>query len=609
MKRVTEVIDCWYDSGAMPFAQWGWPHHNETAFKSQFPADFISEAIDQTRGWFYSQLAIATMLFGEGSSVSEPGSSGAQPHSGATDLDFPLPFRNCIVLGLMLSQWWEGKDKDEKQKIVLVESETKDHPDVKFTKQTGKMSKRLRNYRSPGEIFDRYGSDALRWYLFSNQAPWSSIIYAEQSIKDSIPEFLLRLWNTFSFFTIYAEIDGFDPREAVGRVDDQLTPESLASAPMYRAASERSEIDRWILSELHQCTATVVEKMDALDNFGACQSISSLLDGLSNWYVRRSRDRFWASDKASQDKHDAYWTLYEALVELTKLSAPFTPFLADTLWHRLTEPFSGKTLQSVHLCDFPTCDPDRVDRELSESMRLLREIASLGRAARANEKLKVRLPLSEVTVILTEDSKIGWLQSHDALVREELNVKNVRYTTEGARYVQYNVVPNFKRLGPKVGKQMPAVKKALVSTDGNTLLAQLQADGVVKLELDGHTIELDNQDIEIRLQAKEGWAAAQGQGCVVVLNTEVTPELQREGIAKDLIRVIQSQRKEIECQYTDRIDVAVEPVNDEVKQAIDEHRDLICEETLGDSLEMGKLDSVAAATSEHGEVFVRKVVV
>ncbi|QEF97001.1 Isoleucine--tRNA ligase [Stieleria maiorica] len=603
MRRVSEVIDCWYDSGAMPFAQWGWPHTGDQQFQSQFPADFISEAIDQTRGWFYSQLAIATMLFGEGASVAEPGCDVAAMK--VKDLDYPLPFRNCIVLGLMLSQWWEHEDDQKKKTILLEESETKQHSGKKFSKQVGKMSKSLRNYRSPEEIFDRYGADALRWYLFANQAPWNSIIYAEQSIKDSIPEFLLRLWNTFSFFTIYAEIDGFDPRDAVA-ADEQLTPASLASAPKYRPASQRSEIDRWILSELNQATAKVIDRMDALDNYNACQAISSLLDGLSNWYVRRSRDRFWASDKDSQEKHDAYWTLYETLLELVKLAAPFTPFLADTLWQRLTEPFGDKTLCSVHLCDFPEVDADRIDTDLSDSMRLLREIASLGRAARASEKLKVRLPLSEVTVILTDDSQIAWLQNHDALVREELNVKAVHYTTEGDQYVQYTVVPNFKRLGPKVGKQVPAVKKALAEADGNELLGQLQSDGVVKLQLGDSVIELDGEDIEVRLQAKEGWAAAQGIGSVVVLHTEVTPELQREGIANDLIRAIQNQRKAIDCQYTDRIRVAIDSANDEVSKAIQEHRENISSETLTDSLEIGTIDGVDAAASEHGGVFVAK---
>ncbi|QDT09938.1 isoleucine--tRNA ligase [Planctomycetes bacterium K23_9] len=603
MKRVTEVIDCWYDSGAMPFAQWGWPHQNDQKFRDQFPADFISEALDQTRGWFYSQLAISTMLFGEGATIAEDDSP--KPDTSAlaqlADSDYPHPYRNCIVLGLMLSQWYEGN----KDTIALTEADTKEHTDEKFTKKTGKMSKSLRNYRSPSEIFDRYGADAMRWFFFANQAPWNSIVYSDQSIKDSIPEFLLRLWNVYSFFSIYAEIDGFDPTSAT-KVDEFVSPQSLASAPTYRPASERSEIDRWILSELNQTIEAVVSRMDALDNYSACQAITSLVDGLSNWYVRRSRDRFWASGLESQDKHDAYWTLYESLVELTKLIAPFVPFLAETLWKKLTAPFGDVVLKSVHLCDYPAPLSDRIDTDLSVSMKLLREIASLGRAARAEAKLKVRLPLSKVEVVLADDSSIEWLQSHDELVREELNVKAVDYTTDGGDYVQYTVVPNFKRLGPKVGKQIPAVKNALAQADGNELLSQLQANGVVKIDLPDGELELDNEDIQIRLKARQGWAAAQGPGSVVVLNTEVTDELRREGTAKDLIRVIQSQRKEIDCQYTDRIEVGVVSDDAEVVSAIEEHRELICSETLADSLKLQSIDGIEAVDTDLGQVFVKK---
>lgn len=571
MKRVTEVIDCWYDSGAMPFAQWGWPHKNDDRFKDQFPADFISEALDQTRGWFYSQLAISTMLFGEGAAYTED----SQPE--ATDqAEYPHPFRNCIVLGLML-----GEDGN-------------------------KMSKSLRNYREPNEIFDKYGADALRWFFFAGQPPWTAIRYREQSIKESIPEFLLRLWNVASFFTIYAEIDGFDPTTATA-ADENLSPESLASAPTYRDASDRSEIDRWILSELNRTIETVTNRMDALDNYNACQAINALVDGLSNWYVRRSRDRYWASETDSQDKHDAYWTLYETLTEVTKLIAPFVPFLSETFWQRLTEPFGDKVVKSVHLCDYPTAIPSRIDGDLSESMKLLREIASLGRAARAEAKLKVRLPLSRVEVVLTDDSRVGWLENHDALVREELNVKAVEYTTDGDEYVQYMVVPNFKRLGPKVGKQIPAVKKALSDADGNTLLQALQADGKVTIELPDGPLDLDSDDIEVRLKAREGWAAAQGVGSVVVLNTEVTDELRREGIAKDLVRTIQNQRKEIACEYTDRIQVGIVTDDDEVKQAIQEHQEMICGETLADTLAQSTIDGCNGVETEAGTVYVKKV--
>ncbi|QDV63172.1 isoleucine--tRNA ligase [Crateriforma conspicua] len=575
MRRVPEVIDCWYDSGAMPFAQYGWPHQNDDLFADQFPADFISEALDQTRGWFYSQLAISTMLFGEGGSLvaegHQPTGQSLQP-----DLPYPHPYRNCIVLGLMLGE--DGK----------------------------KMSKSEKNYREPDEIFDRYGADALRWFFFSGQTPWTAIQYREQAIKDSIPEFLLRLWNVYSFFMIYAEIDGFDPTVATA-ADANLSPQSLASAPTYRPADQRSEIDRWILSELNQTIQTVTERMDALDNYNACEAITHLVDGLSNWYVRRSRDRFWASDKDSADKHDAYWTLYESLLQVSRLIAPFVPFIAETLWRRLAEPFGDTAAASVHLCDYPQADSSRIDANLTDSMSLLREIASMGRSARADAKLKVRLPLSKVEVVLASDDRVQWLQSHDALVKEELNVKQVEYTTEGDQYVQYTVVPNFKRLGPKVGKQVPAVKKALAQADGNELLALLQRDGKVTLSLGDGSVELDNDDIEVRLQARDGWAAAQGRECVVVLNTEVTDELRREGAAKDLIRVVQNERKRIDCNYTDRIEIGIVSDDDDVNAAIDAHAELIKGETLADALTTSALDGVDAAKSDLGSVYVRKV--
>jgi isoleucyl-tRNA synthetase len=472
-----------------------------------------------------------------------------------------------------------------------------------------KMSKSERNYREPREIFDRYGADALRWFFFSGQPPWTAIRYREQSIKESIPEFLLRLWNVASFFTIYAEIDGFDPTTATA-ADDQLSPESLASADGYRPASERSEIDRWILSELNRTIQVVTERMDQLDNYNACQSITELVDGLSNWYVRRSRDRFWANAddaETQQDKADAYWTLYETLIQISKLVAPFVPFLSETLFRHLAAPFGDRVLKSVHLCDYPIANAQQINHELSESMEVLREIASLGRAARAEAKLKVRLPLSRVEVVLKDDHQIQWLKTHDELVREELNVKAVEYTTDGDQYVQYTVVPNFKLLGPKVGKQVPAVKKALQQADGNQLLQSLQSDGFVTLVLPDGSLQLTGDEIEVRLQAKDGWAAAQGKNCVVVLNTEVTEELRREGIAKDLIRAIQNQRKAIACEYTDRIAVAVVTESDEATAAIDRFGDLICGETLADQLTRSVIEGVEPAETEYGMVYVSKV--
>jgi isoleucyl-tRNA synthetase len=588
MQRVTEVIDCWYDSGAMPFAQWGYPHTGKEQFESQFPADFISEAIDQTRGWFYSQLAISTMLFGK-----QPGQTWLEKSAQQQKAtEYPHPFKNCIVLGLMLAEWYESKDGKQR---FLTEEDARSALGADFVQKTGKMSKQLRNYRSPQEIFDRYGADALRWYLFANQAPWNSILYSERAIRDSIPEFILRLWNVFSFFTIYAEIDGFaGPSEIDGNLD-QLDASELARAKTYRVVSERSELDRWILSELGTTCRDVVSKMDRYDSYGACESLHAFVDALSNWYVRRSRARYWSSDKQDQDKLDAYWTLYECLVVTSKLIAPFTPFLAEALWGHLTSGLQGAR-QSVHLCDYPTGDFAPSDVLLNERMGLLRQIASLGRSARMDSKLKVRQPLSRVEVTLASDSHIDWLVSHDDIVREELNVKEIHYTSGSSPFVTYSVQPNFRNLGPRVGPLLPKLKAALGAASGAELMDQMSRSGKIVLVIDGKELELDGQDIQVRLSAKEGWAAAQGKSCVVALNTELTPELIRDGIAKDAIRLIQDLRKRRQCNYTDRIAIKIFTKNPELAQAIEGNIQLIASETLAKEL------SVVVVSSESIEV-------
>ncbi len=333
-----------------------------------------------------------------------------------------------------------------------------------------------------------------------------------------------------------------------------------------------------------------------------------MVDGLSNWYVRRSRDRYWASEIDSQDKYDAYWTLYETLTEVTKLIAPFVPFLAETFWKRLTEPFAGKALKSVHLCDYPSSNPARIDRDLSDSMKLLREIASLGRAARAEAKLKVRLPLSRVEVVLTDDAKIGWLKNHDELVREELNVKTVEYTTDGDEYVQYIGRSQLQATRPQSWQADTGSQKAAWrSRREYDCCSRLQTTGKITIDLPAGPLDLDGDDVEIRLQAREGWAAAQGSGCVVVLNTEVTDALRREGTAKDLIRTIQNQRKEIACEYTDRIEIGIVTDSDEVKLAIKEHQDTIRGETLADRLIAKPIENCDGVETDAGTVYVRKV--
>ncbi|HEX3656146.1 MAG TPA: isoleucine--tRNA ligase [Pirellulales bacterium] len=541
MRRVSDVIDCWFDSGAMPFAQWGWPHTGREQFANHFPADFISEALDQTRGWFYSQLAISTLLFSPCDNPLPP----AAPRP-----EYPHPFRNCIVLGLML-----GEDGQ-------------------------KMSKQKRNYREPGEIFDKYGADALRWYFFANQPPWTSIRYSEQAIKDSIPEFLLRLWNVYSFFVIYANIDGFDPGSSLTGDCGSLDAAVLSQAAEYRPVGERSELDRWILGELNRTTAAVARRMDEYDNFAACAQITALVDALSNWYLRRSRDRFWAGEWTT-DKLDAYWTLYECLLTTARLIAPFVPFLAETLWQNLAVAGTGgRAAASVHLAEFPGGDVDAVDDALSEQMALVREIVSLGRNARTVAKIKVRQPLEKVELILVNPRHGEWIEAHAALIREELNVKQVELAARADQYITYTVLPDLKRLGPRLGKRLPQLRQALAAADAAALLAQLETQGHVVLPVGDEPVTLDAQDIQVRLQAKPGWAAAQGPSAVVVLSTDLTPVLIVEGVARELVHAIQNHRKESGCEYTDRISVGIDSDDEAIQHAMRDFADYIRGETL-----------------------------
>jgi isoleucyl-tRNA synthetase len=616
MRRVPEVIDCWFDSGAMPFAQWGYPHQpgSEEKFNGQFPADFISEALDQTRGWFYSLLAISTLLFGKnGEQETVPPSPPAplpkgegtktilpkgeeRKNTGSSSLipnpqsliptPYPHPFRNCIVLGFIL-----GEDG-------------------------GKMSKSKRNFREPNEIFNRYGADAMRWYFFSNQPPWTSIRYSEQAIKDCIPEFLLRLWNVYSFFVIYAKIDKFDPASAFTGRAGQLTADILAGGKGFRPLENRSELDRWIIGELNRTVATVTERMDAYDNFAACAVLSEFVDALSNWYVRRSRDRFWSGEQ-SADKADAYWTLYECLLTTCKLIAPFVPFLAEEMWQNLAvAAFSGAgvspasaagtaapqaAVESVHLCDYPTAASETIDELLSQRMALVREIVSLGRSARMGAKLKVRQPLSQVEIVLADNAHQSWLQEHAALICDELNVKRIEFAVNADQYINYTILPDLKRLGPRLGKRLPALKKILAGIDGGNLLAEMESRGKITISLEDGPIALDADDIQVRLQAKPGWAAAHGKMCVVVLATELTPELIAEGLSKDLVRVIQDRRKEMGLEFTDRIVVGLVTDSDELTEAVKQFGGYIQGETLALEISSALLPGVEAVEVKVGD--------
>jgi isoleucyl-tRNA synthetase len=406
----------------------------------------------------------------------------------------------------------------------------------------------------------------------------------------------------YSFFTIYANIDQFDPATALAGDVGQLEGDVLKSAATYRQIRDRSELDRWITSELNRTAAFVTARMDAYDNYAACTRVAEFVDALSNWYVRRSRDRFWSEDKQDRDKLDAYWTLYECLLTTCKLVAPFVPFIAEAMWQNLAvAPFGKRTLESVHLCDFPTGEQRFVDEPLSQQMDVVREISSLGRAARTNAKLKVRQPLAKVEVILPDRSQQPWLEDHAGLIREELNVKQVEFAAKADQYISYTVLPDLKRLGPRLGKRLPALKTALAKADAAMLLGELEAKGQVTLPLDDGPVALEGDDLQVRLQAKPGWAAAQGKSAVVVLSTELTEALLSEGLARELVHVVQTQRKEMALEYTARIRVGVVTDSPEVKAAVKNFADYIQGETLATELRLEPIPRVAPFDAKVGD--------
>ncbi|MFO0840060.1 MAG: class I tRNA ligase family protein [Phycisphaerae bacterium] len=570
MRRVPEVIDCWWDAGSMPFAQWGFPHvdGSRQLVRDRWPADFISEAQDQTRGWFYGLLAISTLLQHEIRAESRrvgiahhsrasttPAAAVGDAHPAGSPAAYPVPYRNVVCLGLIA-----GEDGE-------------------------KMSKKLRNYKEPTYIFDAFGADAMRWYFFSAQAPWTSVRFQEAAIRDAQREFLVKLYNVLSFFTIYASIDGFDPR----RRDEPGNPMA------WRPTGERSELDRWIVTELHQTVRAVRDAMDRFENFPATQRLVEFVDALSNWYVRRSRDRFWravdanaecrmqdaernppsaaddqtpetrsafciqhsAFSSSDQEKWDAYHTLYGCLRTLGRLIAPFTPFFAETMHQHLRMPDDPI---SVHLCDYPQPDDIRFcDESLAATMDTVRELVALGRSARTAAKLKVRQPISLVEIILARTELTDSIRDHAALIVEELNVKRVDFVSDADKYVSYKVVPNFKAIGAKFRELVPRLKDALGKlTDPAAERRTLIETGSLPIVVDGKPVSLTPEEVEIRLEAKPGWSAAQGRAGVVVIGTEITPELREEGLIRELIHYVQSERKEQDLAYQARITIGID---------------------------------------------------
>jgi isoleucyl-tRNA synthetase len=516
-RRVPEVIDCWFDSGCMPFAQWGYPHQNKAQFEQFFPADFITEAVDQTRGWFYSLMAVSTLLF---------------PQE-----QLPHPFKNCVVLGHI---------SDEKGQ---------------------KLSKSKKNYTDPMLMMEAYGGDAVRWALYTGTVPGQGTRFSDNAVVEALREFVLKLWNVHSFFVTYANIDGWTP-----------------AAPRPPLAA-RSDMDRYILSELNETVNAVCGSLDNYESHRAARALESFAEALSNWYVRRSRARFWAHGESS-DKASAFATLYEVLVEFAKLSAPFVPFMADALYQNLVRTQVAGSATSVHLAGFPRYNPEHTDKTLLAAMQATRTVVGLGGRVRSERKLKVRQPLAEAVVAVASAEERAQIERFADAVREELNVHKVTFTEEPAKFVTFELQPNFRTLGPKLGKDLPLVKQQLGKASGSDLYAQLEAAGSIELTLPSGPVRLSADDIQVRLQAKPDYAAAASHGHVVVLDTRISDELKRECFAREVINRVQRARKTMDLDYEARIVVGYQ-ASGELAQAISEHSEMISTETLAQTLAPG----------------------
>jgi len=495
-RRVPEVIDCWFDSGCMPFAQWGWPHQGHDQFDQAFPADFISEAVDQTRGWFYSLVMISTLLFPERAK--------------------PNPFKTCIVLGHVT-------DKNGK-----------------------KESKSLGNYTPPDKILDVDGADAMRWYFYASNPPWNNTRYSPENVRLGQQEFLVKLRNSYSFFTIYANIDGFHPSE----------PKCAA-----RPLRDRTELDRWLASEVALGVRDVTAHMDAYRLYDAAQRIIRLTDGLSNWYLRRAKDRFWGGNTGGaeeiQSKWDAYHTLYDALVTMTLLTAPFVPFITETLWQNLVRRPHPDAAESVHLADWPGVDVLAIDERLSGDMEAVRDVVTFGLQGRNANRLKVRQPLGKVEVVVGHAHDLQRLERHKDLIADELNVKEVVLSLDSP-HVSFALKPDFRKLGPIYGARVQLVKKALADVDAAKVRAALAKDGKATVALeDGELAELTPDLVQVAVTAAAGWVAAAGQVGVVILDATITQELLDEGRAREVKSRIQKWRKDENLDYTARINVTI----------------------------------------------------
>jgi isoleucyl-tRNA synthetase len=516
MGRVPEVIDAWYDSGAMPFAQFHYPFEGEELFEERFPADFICEAIDQTRGWFYSLLAVSTLLFDTSS------------------------YRNVVCLGLILDP--EGQ----------------------------KMSKSRGNVVEPEEVISTHGADAMRWYYFTSQQPWAGYRFSVDTVGESVRQFMLQLWNTYSFWVLYANAEGLEPADF---------DESLIIGPSLEGIAEGADLDRWVLSRLQRTIEVVRERLDDFDSTASGRAIADFVDELSNWYVRLSRRRFWEGERA------AFATLRHCLLETAALLAPFVPFLADDIHCNLAggidEEFA-KLPDSVHLRDFPEPAAVLVDEQLEADMEAVRGTVELGRAARAQAKVKMRQPLRRAVVVATDEEREA-IERRADLVTAELNVKQLDFVSEEAELVSYQVKPNYRSLGPRFGKQMPQVAAAVQALDPARVSRALGEGAEVGINVDGHDHSIGPGDVTLVLQPLDGYQVEAEAGHAVALSLELDLELEREGLAREIVHAVQNARREAGLAVTDRIELRLSG-DPELIEAAREHEAYIAGETLAVSV-------------------------
>ena len=523
MHRVPEVIDCWFDSGSMPFAQWHYPFENKDKFEENFPADFISEAVDQTRGWFYSLLAISTLIFNK------------------------APYKNVIVLGLV---------QDENGQ---------------------KMSKSKGNAVDPFEALAEYGADAIRWYFYENSAPWLPNKFHAGAVVEGQRKFMGTLWNTYAFFVLYANIDNFDPTKYA------LDYESL------------SVMDKWLLSKLNSLVKTVDNYLENYKITETARVLEDFVDELSNWYVRRSRTRFWVKDMP-QDKINAYMTLYTALVTVCKLSAPMIPFMTEDIYQNLVRSVDKSAPESIHLCDFPKADEALINKDLEDKMEEILDIVVLGRSCRNSANIKNRQPIG--TMYIKADKTLDGVYTE--IIRDELNVKDVEFTDDVSKFASYNFKPQLRTLGRRFGKNINNVKEQLAALDGSAAFAELKKNGFITLTVDGKEEKLEEDDLLIETAQSADFESVTDKGITVVLDKRLTPELIEEGFVREIISKIQTMRKDAGFEVMDHIRLYSDG-NARIAEIIDKNSDEIKEEVLADEIISGSTDGFAKEWNINGE--------